>query len=272
MPPTKGGFFVAKNMEITKYIESKELERFITKRMVIKIGSSSITKNGSPLNLTIMDDIARQTSILFHSGVEVVIVSSGSVASGRKVIPVNGDLTDKQVAAMYGQGELTYRWKEAFERHSIHAAELLLTKRDLKNSTGPLLRAMQFGVVIINENDAVNNEELKELVILGDNDKLASRVARIPARADTLLILTDTSGVLDTNGNTIHVLDKGGKENVLFYGKSLAGTGGMESKVKAGFKAAKQGIKTIIANAYEDDVVLKAARGEVVGTRLVTYK
>lgn len=264
--------FVAKNMEKLKNTNNYKQEKFISRRMVIKIGSSSITKDGNPLNLKFMDSIARQSATMFHSGVEVVIVSSGAVESGRQVVPANGDMTDKQVAAMYGQGELIYRWKEAFARYSIHAAELLLTKRDLKNSTGPLLRAMQFGVVIINENDAVNNEELKELIILGDNDKLASRVARIPARADTLLLLTDTAGVLDGRGNTIHLLDKTGREKVLFYGKSKVGSGGMQSKVKAGFKAAKQGVRTVIASAYEDDVILKVAREENVGTKLITQK
>lgn len=256
-------------MEKTKYIGSKEAG-FITKRMVIKIGSSSITKNGGPLNLKFIDNIAGQCSTLFNSGIGVVIVSSGAVEAGKRVVPVGNSMEGKQVAAMYGQGELNHKWKDAFQRYSVHAAELLLTKRDLKNATGPLLLSMQFGVTIINENDAVNNEELKKLVLLGDNDKLASRVARIPAKADTLLLLTDTDGVLDADGNTIDYLDKSGRERVLYYGKSKAGTGGMQSKVKAGFKAAKQGVRTIIANAYEDDVVLKVARGEQVGTKLIS--
>lgn len=255
-------------MERQRYIDNREQENFITRRMVVKIGSSSITRDGSPLNLDFMDSIARQVSTLYYSGTEVVIVSSGSVESGRQVVSVNGDITDKQVAAMYGQGELTYRWKEAFAKYQVAAAELLLTKRDLKKSTGPLLRAMQHGVVIINENDAVNNEELKKLVLLGDNDKLASRVARVSARADSLVLLTDTDGVLDSFGSTIHVLSESDTENVLFFGKSHIGTGGMESKVKAGFKAARQGVRTIIASAYEQDVILKVARGEKVGTRL----
>lgn len=259
---------MAKSMETLRYIDNQEQESFVARRMVVKIGSSSITRDGSPLNLDFMDSVARQASTLFYAGTEVVIVSSGSVESGRQVVSVNGDMIDKQVAAMYGQGELTYRWKEAFAKYQVDAAELLLTKRDLKKSTGPLLRAMQYGVVIINENDAVNNEELKKLVLLGDNDKLASRVARVSARADTLLLLTDTDGVLDSSGNTIHTLGENEKENVLFFGKSNVGTGGMESKVKAGFKAAREGVRTIIASAYEQDVILKAARGEQIGTRL----
>ena len=142
---------MAKSMETLRYIDNQEQESFVARRMVVKIGSSSITRDGSPLNLDFMDSVARQASTLFYAGTEVVIVSSGSVESGRQVVSVNGDMIDKQVAAMYGQGELTYRWKEAFAKYQVDAAELLLTKRDLKKSTGPLLRAMQYGVVIINE-------------------------------------------------------------------------------------------------------------------------
>lgn len=255
--------------KIGRSIKDIEPERFVSRRMVIKIGTSSITKDGSPLNLAFMDDIARQVSVLFKAGVKVAIISSGAVDSGRKVVPKRKGMVSKQTAAMYGQPKLIYAWIEELERYGISAAEVLLTKRALKKSKAPFLEGMKYGIPIGNENDVVNNKELKKLLVYGDNDKLASRVARKLVKADTLLLLTDTDGVLDRKGNVIHTLDKSGRKRVLFDGKSMKGSGGMETKVKAGHKAARKGIRTVIANAYETDVVLKVARGDKIGTRLV---
>lgn len=268
-PAVMGGFFCGKNMEKREKLKSSESGEFISRKMIIKIGTSSITKDGSPLNLTFMDDIARQVSILFKAGVKVAIISSGAVDSGRKVVPKRKGMVSKQAAAMYGQPKLIYAWIDAFERYGIPAAEVLLTKRDLKKSKAPFLEGMKYGIPIGNENDVVNNEELKKLLVYGDNDKLASRVARKLVEADTLLFLTDTDGVFDSSGNVVRELDKSGRERVLFDGKSMKGSGGMETKVKAGHKAARKGIRTVIANAYEEDVVIKVARGEKLGTTLV---
>lgn len=264
-----GGFFMAKSEKIGKDMTGIESDRFVSRRMIIKIGTSSITKDGSPLNLAFMDDIARQASILRKAGVKVAIVSSGAVDSGKEDVQRRKGIVSKQAAAMFGQSKLMNAWIEAFSRYGINVAQLLLTKQTLKKSKAPLLDTMKSGVTIINENDAVNNEELKSLLVFGDNDNLASRVARKLAKADTLLFLTDTDGVFDRKGNIVHALDKSGREKVLFDGKSIKGSGGMETKVKAGHKAAKKGIRTIIANAYETDVVLRVAGGEKMGTRLV---
>lgn len=260
---------MAKTERIERNKGGVESGAFVSRRMVIKIGSSSITQGGNPLNLECMYTIAKQVAVLFYAGVEVVIVSSGAVESGKRIINTNGDMVHKQTAAMYGQNKLMNGWDSAFARYNIPVAGLLLTKQTLKKSKAPLIDAMKSGITIINENDAVNNEELKKLLILGDNDKLASRVARKLIHADTLLLLTDTDGVLDIDGNIVADLDKSGKERILYVAKKEKKNNGMESKVKAGFKAAKKGIRVVIANAREEDVILNAARGKRVGTSLV---
>lgn len=250
-----------------KTSSKQKTEKFISKRMIVKIGSSSIAKNGNPLNGSLMRTIARQCAILYKSGVEISIVSSGAVAAGKKLLKsTNDDIIHDQVAAIYGQNHLMNKWDRVFKKYSILTGQVLLSENDLKNPNTPIMMGLKRGVQIINANDAVNNEEMKAYFLSADNDRLAGHIAQF-INADTLLLLTDVDGVLDEKGQVIKEMRENKK--VKLVGKSKLGTGGMMSKVIVGFRAAKNNIRTVIANAYEKDVVLKVARGERFGTTLV---
>lgn len=248
-------------------LKHNETELFVSKRMIVKIGSSSITRDGDPLNRVFMGTVAEQVSKLFMAGVEVAVVSSGSVTSGRSILSETyNDIVRDQVAAIYGQNFLMDAWNESFKKHRIHVGQVLFSEDDLTKPNTPIVMGLRYGIQIINANDAVNDSEMKAFFLSADNDKLAGHVANF-INADTLLLLTDINGVLDSEGNVIKELFQNQEVNLL--GKSSVGTGGMLSKVNVGFEASKQGIRTIIANAYENDAILKVARGEKIGTSFV---
>ena len=253
------------NLEI---VNSKEREQFVSKRLIVKIGSSTIVKDGDPLNRDFMDNMARQISGLFRSGVEVVIVSSGAVACGRKILGDIGTTTlDNQVAAVYGQPELIAQWKASFSRYGVHVGQELLTDEHLNNNRKVLEDSLKRGVVIINANDPVNDLEMKQFRISADNDRLAGDVAG-SIDADTLILLTDVDGVLNKKGELLTHVDR--LEDVEDIIKdSGAGTGGMWSKCLVAKQAARDGRRSIIANGRSEDVILRAARGQNVGTRFI---
>lgn len=248
---------------MAEFEPKRETEKFQTARMVVKIGSSTITEGGTteqPLNLGLIDNIARQCSILHKDGVEIAVVSSGAVASGKNLLRIDEHtLRDRQVEAIFGQPALIHAWVEAFRRYDVKAGQMLLTENDLKTSPEALEKALEEGVVIINANDAVSFQEMRQLLVSADNDKLASFVARAVG-ADTVLILTDVDGVKDTNGCVIadgSLID----EHVVFDSKSKDGTGGMKSKVGVLQELAQfQKIRGIITSP-RDNIILDVARG-----------
>lgn len=249
----------------TRYSADQERERFVTRRMVVKIGSNAITagaSEGEPLNLPLINEIARQCSELYKKGVEVIIVSSGAVASGKNLSTMNGEsITDRQVLSAIGQPKLIEKWVQAFETHGILAAQVLLTERDLRFAKPVILNAIKHCVVIINANDAVSKEELDELMISADNDRLAEFVT-MNVDADTLVILTDVKGVLKDNqliedGLSIDI------DEFAFVDKSEAGTRGMKPKVQVMNEISHQGKTGVIAAAHEPDIILRIARGEM---------
>lgn len=157
-------------------------------------------------------------------------------------------------------------WNEGFRPYGIHVGQVLFSEEDLSKPNTPILLGMKHGIQIINANDATNDIEMKAFLKSADNDRLAGHVADF-VKADTLLILTDVEGVLDSNGNVIRHMQSG--VEIDFMGKSKTGTGGMQSKVTVGLESHQKGIRTIIANAHENDVILKAAKGISVGTLFV---
>lgn len=246
----------------------KEKEQFVTKRLIVKIGSSTITEDGDPLNRDFMDNIAVQVSELLRGGVEVAIVSSGAVACGRKILGDIGATTlDNQVAAVYGQPALIAQWTIAFSKHGINVGQELLTDQNLKSSKLVLEKSLKRGVVIINANDAVNDEEMKQFAISADNDKLAGYVADL-INADTLILLTDVDGVLDEGGKVMETIVSNENAEIVFRDKSAVGTGGMESKVEIAKEIANSGKIAFIANGKTPNVLLRIARGETLGTRI----
>lgn len=251
--------------------EIKEKERFITNRAVIKMGSSTITGNKDTLDRTFMDSIAKQVSKLFHSGVEVGIVTSGARVCGEtQVLDYDGSELKKREAASIGQMDLMAKWRDSlFIKHRTPVSMHLLTEHDTKlPQTRELLKSVvRYTVPVINANDSTNSYEMSQLAISSDNDRLSGYVTEA-IDADTLFLLTDVDGVKGKDGSVIKTIyaDTTPKENIIFKAKSKAGTGGMESKHNVAMNLARKNIKVIIGNGREDDIIIRGGRGENVGT------
>lgn len=235
-----------------------------TERLVVKIGSSTITDNGKGLDRVFMKDIAHQVAEIRSGGTEVAIVTSGAVVSGKLRIPILTEaIMDKQVAAMVGQSRLMAAWTDAFDAFGVEIGQALYTDLDLKGASSPLLRALRDIVVVINANDAVNDGEMKAFEVAADNDKLAGHVTEL-IEAKTFIILTDVAGILDEQGRRIPYVDRLEDIEGLIK-RGHGGTGGMWSKALVAKSAAARGVRSVIANGREQDVLLRIMqqRGEV---------
>lgn len=246
----------------------EQKERFVTRRIVVKIGSSTMTGGGESLDLNFMDNIARQASELRRSGVEVVIVSSGAVASGKSSIPDfdRESILDMRKAAAVGQPKLMAAWTSVLENYGIKTGQVIVTENDLPNARDVLLGLLKDGIIpIVNANDSVNAYEMKQLSTSADNDRLAGFVARAIG-ADTLILLTDRDGILDGEDKTIAYVDTNGDVREIIK-KEGNGVGGMLSKSEAGLDAAIYVRDVVVANGRMPDVILRTARREDIGTR-----
>ncbi len=250
------------------------------RRIVVKIGSALLTRDGQGLNSDGIHDWAAQISQARGRGMEVVLVSSGAVAAGmqrlgRGVRP--HALHELQAMAAVGQMNLVQVYESAFQRHGLHTAQVLLTHDDLTdrkrylNSRTTLRTLLGFGVIpVINENDTVATEEIR----FGDNDTLAALVANL-IEADLLLILTDQHGLYDRDPRQdpdAKLLPEGkaGDPQLLSMagGSGVLGRGGMRSKLLAAEKAARSGASTVIASGREAKVITRVLDGEAIGTHL----
>lgn len=244
-------------------------------RIVVKIGSSSLTRPDGGLDLNRIDAVARLVSRWRGRDREVLIVSSGAVAAGLDPLGFSSkpkDLPSVQAAAAMGQGLLMARWTAAFHAHHLDAAQVLLTTEDVMrrdhytNARAALVRLLGLGVVpILNENDAVTTRELR----FGDNDRVAALIAQM-VQADALVLLTDVDGLYtappDHPGSSLIERVSGPDDlmSVLVTGAgSRVGTGGMATKVQAAMLATASGIGVQLACADDLEAVLS---GERVGT------
>ncbi len=253
-----------------------------SRRWVVKIGSSLLTNEGRGLNLPAIHDWVRQMAALRDQDVEVLVVSSGSVAEGIKRLGWSArpsELSKLQAAAAVGQMGLVWAYEEAFSRHSYHTAQILLTHADLSerqrylNARNTLRTLLDHRVVpVINENDTVVTDEIR----FGDNDTLAALTANLMG-ADVLVILTDQQGLYDDNPRTnpdarllheVKVSDPAIERMARPEGGAL-GRGGMYTKVMAAKRAARSGTATLIASGWEKDVLLRLHAGEQLGTLLI---
>ena len=241
-------------------------------RIVVKIGSSSLTRADGGLDLNRIDAVARLVSRWRGRDREVVIVSSGAVAAGLDPLGFSAkpkDLPTVQAAAAMGQGLLMARWTAAFQAHHLDAAQVLLTTDDVMrrdhytNVRASLTRLLGLGVVpILNENDAVTTRELR----FGDNDRLAALIAQM-IKADALVLLTDVDGLYtappDHPGSQLIERVTGADDlmSVLVTGAgSRVGTGGMATKVQAAMLATASGIGVQLASADDLQAVLEGTR------------
>jgi glutamate 5-kinase len=213
---------------------------------VIKIGSNLLTSGGSSINLHLIYNLASQISQIKTQNINVILVSSGAIASGLGVIKLGSKPTDihkLQALASIGQMDLMHSYENAFSQFDITTAQILLTNENLKNQDrydnifGTLHTLLEWGVVpIVNENDTVATDEIK----FGDNDNLAALLSNLVA-ANKLIILTDQEGLFDKNpskhndAKLIKTIDKTDKNLEVFATSesSSVGTGGMRSKVLA---------------------------------------
>lgn len=251
-------------------------------RVVIKIGSSSIMRNGSRVSRDFMDSVAEQVKRLRDLGKEVLIVSSGAIPLGLKsmgVTPKPHEMPIRQAAASVGQGILMREWSDCFQRYGMLVGQILMTMDtysdresalNLHNTVDSLLA---HGVVpIFNENDAIRTQEIR----FGDNDTLSAIVAS-RTDSDLLVILSDIEGLYDSDPRSNPdaelipvVTDVESVMGVAGDAGSSMGTGGMKTKLNAARICRDSGCNMIIALSGAEDIIYRAVTGDDVGTVFVT--
>lgn len=249
------------------------------KRVVIKIGSSLLTKGGQGLDKTAIAAWVKQMADLKNQEIEVILVSSGAVAEGVCRLGLKSrpsTLHELQAAAAVGQMGLVRVFDDNFQQHGLHAAQVLLTHEDLSdrqrylNARSTLLTLLKFGAVpIINENDTVATEEIR----FGDNDTLAALVANL-VEAELLIILTDQQGLFTADPSVhkdarlideISVNDER-LDSMAGGSRSGLGRGGMSTKVRAARLAARSGAATVVAAGAHENIINAVVSGENLGT------
>ncbi len=261
-------------------INRKELFSSLNK-IVVKIGTSSISTEDGKLNHRLMDDMASQVATLHAQGKQVIMVSSGAIGIGIDILGLDcrpREIPIRQACAAVGQSVLMQEWSNSFARHNLKVAQILLTYEsfsnrltylNLRNSISTLL---SYGVIpIINENDTVCVNEIE--ATFGDNDKLSSMVAS-KTEADLLIILSDIDGLYDKNpkrnhdAHMISVIEEITPEVESYGGSptSMKGVGGMRTKIEAAKICHMAGCNMIIANSSTEDVVRRVLGGEDIGT------
>ncbi|MCZ7400596.1 MAG: glutamate 5-kinase [Candidatus Methanoperedens sp.] len=267
-------------MDQIENIDRKELFCDL-KKIVLKIGTSSLSNEDGSFNRRLTEDIARQVAHLRKLGKTVIIVSSGAIGIG--VIELNmqtrpREIPLRQAAAAVGQNILMQEWMMAFKKHDLKVAQILLTYEafsnrmtylNLRNSISALLEA---GVVpIINENDPICVHEIE--ATFGDNDKLSAMVAS-KVEAELLILLSDIDGLYNKNpkknddAKLISIVEQITPEIESYGGSptSTKGVGGMRTKIEAAKITSMAGCHMVIANSAIEDVVIKVTEGENIGT------
>ncbi|WP_462418459.1 glutamate 5-kinase [Kytococcus sp. Marseille-QA3725] len=245
------------------------------RRVVVKVGSSSLTAPGGGVDGALLHSIAGVLARRVRDGGQVVLVSSGAIAAGLPGLGLErrpSDLATQQAAASLGQGALMSEYTHALGLHRVRAGQVLLTAADLHrrnhyvNASRTLERLLELDVLpIVNENDTVATDEIR----FGDNDRLAALVAQL-VDADALVLLSDVDALYDGHPDEPgtqripHVAgpDDVGGVDVSRIG-SAVGTGGMATKLSAAQLAAEEGIPVVLTSAAQAE---QALTGEDVGT------
>ena len=250
-------------------------------KIVVKIGTSTITGKTNSIDYPGLIDLMRQLSVLCDRGVSVTLVSSGAVAVGRDALNfphLSKHIPKKQMLFAVGQPRLMAVYNKILRMYGHNAAEILLTRSDFaerahylnaRNTLNALLD--QKVIPIINENDAIAINEMK----LGDNDTLSALVSGLIG-ANLLILVTDQDGLYtadpnkDANAELIRIVDT---PEIPEYVREAAGgsisglgTGGMATKVHAADIARRMGTAVLIVNGQEPDIIIKAAEGLELGT------
>lgn len=254
-----------------------------TQRIIVKVGTSTLTAGTPNLNLPRITSLAQQISALREMGAQVGLVSSGAIAVGRQRLgsaALPKSIPAKQMLAAIGQPRLMNVYEQLFEIYGMNVAQVLLTREDISdrrryiNARNTLESLLAQGVVpIINENDTVATEE----ICIGDNDNLSALVANL-VEADLLIILTDQAGLFTANparsksAELIREIGSGDIAAEIWQAaggsQNGLGTGGMFTKLQAADIARRSGTEVVIANGDEPDVLNRINAGEMLGTRI----
>ena len=251
-------------------------------RIVIKLGTSTLTHATGHLNIRRVELLAKVISDIKNAGHQVILVSSGAIGMGVGKLGLRSrpaDIPTKQAAAAVGQCELMYIYDKLFGEHHHTVAQLLITGDDVKsqrrhtNFSNTLNRLLELGALpILNENDTVATDE----IVIGDNDTLAAIVAE-SVKADLLILLSDIDGLYtadphqDTEAKMLQVVEKITPEIEAMVGGagSALGTGGMYTKLHAAKIATEAGIDMVITNGDRPEDLYKIISGQPIGTRFV---
>ena len=254
-------------------------------RIVIKIGTSTLTHKTGRENIRRIEELCKTVSDIKNAGEEVILVSSGAIGMGVGKLNLGErpcDIAGKQACAAVGQCELMYIYDKQFSAYNHTVAQILLTAPDLKNEDrhekfkNTMSKLLELGAIpIINENDTVATEE----IVFGDNDTLAALVAE-SVRADLLILLSDIDGLYtadphsDENARLIPEVRELTEEIMSLGGGagSSLGTGGMETKLRAAKIATEAGCDMIIANGADPAILYDITEGKSVGTRFYSNK
>ncbi|MDY2638120.1 MAG: glutamate 5-kinase [Phascolarctobacterium sp.] len=253
------------------------------KRIVVKVGTSTITYANGKRNFSQIDRLARELSDLQNQGKEMILVSSGAVAVGvdRLGLPAKpSTIPGKQACAAVGQGVLMHTYEKLFADYGQIVAQVLITRTEAidrhryTNCRNTFMTLLQQGVIpIVNENDVVALDELK----IGDNDNMSALVAGI-VDADLVIILSDIDGLYTANPAThpdatlVHTVLEITPEVEASAGGvgSARGTGGMATKIQAAKAATNSGIQLVIASGTEKNAIPRILQGEEIGTLFVS--
>ncbi|MGY0373781.1 glutamate 5-kinase [Clostridium sp. JNZ J1-5] len=249
------------------------------KRIVVKVGTSTLTHSTGLLNLNRIENLVRQLSDIHNRGIEVILVSSGAIGAGIGKLGLKTrpkTIPEKQASAAVGQGILLHMYEKLFSEYGKIVGQILLTRDDVShrmrflNASNTFYALLEQGVIpIVNENDAIVVDEIK----FGDNDTLSAMVASLVA-ADLLVLLTDIDGLYDSNPKTnpnakfINHVKEITDEIVAAAdgaGSSL-GTGGMITKINAGKIATTSGSAMVIVNGDAPNVLNDILDGKEIGT------
>ncbi len=249
------------------------------KRLVVKVGTSTLTYDTGKTNIRRMHKLVSVLSDIVNSGIEVALVTSGAIGVGVGKLGLKerpSDISGRQAAATVGQCELMFMYDKLFGEYGHTVGQLLITKSDVdseerrKNLVNTFEKLFDYGAVpIVNENDSVAIDE----IVYGDNDSLSAIVAKL-VNADALIILTDIDGLYDDNPNEnedaklISQVDEITDELIAVAGGhgSRFSTGGMVTKLHAAQIAMDAGIDTIVMNGAAPESIYKALDGKQIGT------
>lgn len=248
-------------------------------RIVVKVGTSTLTYDTGKVNLRRMDKLAQVISDLRNSGIEVALVTSAAIAVGvgKLGLPARPkDIPSRQAVATVGQCELMFMYDKLFSEYGNTIGQLLITRSDFEsderraNLSNSFEKLFEFGAIpFINEHDSIAVEE----IVFGDNDTLSAMVAKL-VNADALIILSDIDGLYsgnpreDENAYLIPVVEEISDELMAIAGTkgSTRGTGGMVTKLHAAQIAMDAGIDTVVMNGAQPEDIYRLLDGRQTGT------